>query len=202
MSDVQKTVTIEVATTDLQSLKQSGYMLCFSIQVDESFDVVWSKSTRFVSSNTFSWTNQFELYAKLGASGDSATNTTAIAKGQSATLAANGLLGGASDGGPADGITLVNRYGSVRPALKQWACTVEGTKGSFPCYETRQPIVKGQATVYPIDILKVWFSQDGQPLPLMAERAHGISEVATVDLTGSDQATRRYANGSWSTPSS
>jgi hypothetical protein len=173
--------------------------LCIAVQVNDSFGTVWSASPTYAASNEIGWAAAYQLYVRLGRGG-SHTGAVSIAKGQSATLSSSAVLDTPTAGGPAQAVTLVNQDGWVRPALQQWISGVGGAPGFRDCYLADAPIAEGQTSIYPADIVKIWFSQDGQPLPAALQSGHALSTVATVDLTAADSAARRYQGGTWHTP--
>lgn len=199
MTEPTKRASIYVAEKDLRQLKKSGYLLCFSIQINNSYGVVWATATNYTTKSIFEWCDAFELYATHGNSG-SETNATKIKKGQKAILESDMILGNATSGGPKRAITLINNNGWIYPALRCWCRLIDGESGLRHCYSAANSITKGQTAIYPLNILKIWFSQDGRPLPLAMENQHAITTVATIDLTQAASGARRYENATWSIP--
>jgi hypothetical protein len=57
-----KSVDIQIAPGDLETLKSSGYKLCFAKKVNDSYNVVWQSATGYLADNTFSWQPLYELF--------------------------------------------------------------------------------------------------------------------------------------------
>lgn len=201
LAATQKTVTIQIDSSDLAMLKQNDYKLCFAKKVgNEAYNVVWESYGQYLAFNDFSWTPQYQLFGSNQFQDNmiarASTNTVNISLGQQATLDSNGNLGAAVSGGPETGITLINNYGSIHPGLNQLSTGINGSQVSTPIYVAPNTMVTGQTTLTPVEIILVWFEQGMQTSTLFSvPRSNAIE----IDLTATSSASRLYVGGVWKT---
>lgn len=203
MTGTQKIANINISTSDLETLKDAHYCLCFAKKVNDTYNVVWQSYTDYLSSNNFLWTPVYQLFGSNEFLGnvtvETATNAVNIGLGQQATLDSAGVLGPASSGGKSTDITIVNDYGSIHPGVNQMSTGIKGTQSTTPIYVAQDPIVLGSDALTPIDEVMVWFEQKIQTSTMFSDAR---SNATTIDLTSVDTGTRLYSNGVWTTPSS
>jgi hypothetical protein len=198
----EKSVTIEVAPGDLEALKKAGYRLCFAKKVgNAAYNVVWQSYSQYLVTNDFGWTPQYQLFGTNrfsdGIRVKVSTNLVSIGLGQQSTLNNFGLLGPASDGGVATGITMINDFGSIHPGVMQLSTGIDGSQVATPIYVAQGPIVSGVAELTPIEKVLVWFEQDVETSTMFS---NAQSKSVEIDLTFVEQATRLYKDGKWTTP--
>ncbi|GAB2777184.1 hypothetical protein [Amycolatopsis magusensis] len=204
MPDAQiKSVNIEIASADLETLKNGKYQLCFAKKVNDTYNVVWQSADAYLSNNTFSWQPLYQLFGSNEFKGDVgvhvATNQVSIGLGEQATIDSGGVLGEASSGGPATAITMVNDYGPIHPGLCAYSTDIQGNSTTTPIYVAEDPIVSGSDTLTPVESVQVWFEQDVKTSTMFSTAR---SNSVEIDLTEHDSATRLYSDGGWSTPKS
>ncbi|WP_434443415.1 hypothetical protein [Lentzea sp. E54] len=198
-----KTVDIQIAPEDLKTLKESGYQLCFAKKVNDTYNVVWQSASEYLVDNSFSWQPLYELFGSNKFEGDVsvhvATNRVSIGLGDEATLDKDGLLGEASSGGPATGITMINQYGPIHPGLCAFSTDVNGRGTTTPIYVAESPIVSGSDVLTPVEVVQVWFEQNIATSTMFSSAR---SNAVEIDLSQQNTAARLYSNGGWSTPKS
>jgi hypothetical protein len=199
---VNKTVDIEIAPEDLPGLKGSKYKLCFAKKVgNAAYNVVWQSYKLYLSSNSFSWTPQFQLFGSNTFVGDItvkvSTNVETIGLGQTCKLDSTGLLGPAFDGGPETSITMINDYSSIHPGVMQLSIGLDGSQVSTPIYVAQDAIVTGDAVLTPKETVLVWFEQEIETSTMFSTAR---SNAVEIDLTFTNSATRLYKDQKWSTP--
>ncbi len=196
-----KSVDIQIAAADLETLKNSQYQLCFAKKVNNSYNVVWQSAADYLSENTFSWQPLYELFGSNDFKGDVtvhvSTNKVSIGLGDEATLDKSGVLGDASSGGPASGITLVNDYGPIHPGLCAYSTDISGRGTTTPIYVAENQVVAGNDVLTPVESVQVWFEQDIATSTMFSTAR---SNAIEIDLTDHNTATRLYSGGAWSTP--
>ncbi|WP_194788843.1 hypothetical protein [Pseudomonas sp. UFMG81] len=198
-----KQVTIKVATSDLQFLKANNYKLCFAKKVgDAAYNVVWQSYDKFLVTNTFSWTPQYQLFGtnrfEDNVTVDASTNIVTIGLGQQATLDKAGVLGAPSTGGPDTSITMLNNYGSIHPGVNQLSTGIDGSQVSTPIYVAENSVALGSATLTPKETVLVWFQQDVETSTMFSTARSNAQEI---DLTFSNSATYEYKDQKWIIPS-
>lgn len=198
----QKSVVIQIDTTDLDELKKAGYMLCFAKKVgDADFNVVWQSYTKYLVRNTFRWTPQYQLFGtnvfEDAVQVEASTNLVTIGLGEESVLSESGVLGAAKTGGPAGSINMKNDYGSIHPGVNQLATGIDGSVTSTPIYVAPKAMVSGEATLTPVERILVWFEQNIQTSTMFSDAR---SRSVEIDLTGVESATRLYKGQKWSTP--
>ncbi|RON50154.1 hypothetical protein [Pseudomonas frederiksbergensis] len=201
LAATQKTVSIQIDSADLTTLKQNGYKLCFAKKVGtEAYNVVWQSYVQYLSFNDFSWTPQYQLFGtnqfQANVTVRASTNTINIGLGQQSILDNNGLLGGAVSGGPETSITLINNYGSIHPGINQLSTGLDGAQVSTPIYVATNAVVTGQVTLTPVETILVWFEQNVQTSTMFSTSR---SNAIEVDLTNVNSASRLYVGGVWKT---
>jgi len=197
-----KSVAVQIAPGDLQILKDNGYTLCFARCVENSYSVTWQSFSEYLDSNSFAWSEQFQLFGiDIVNNGvaliESRTNAVDIALGQQATLDSAGELGSARSGGPAEQITLINDYGPIHPALSGVSVGPDGVMRTTPIYIAPRSIVRGSASLRPLDKVQIWFQQDPAPGAMLFE---AVSNPTVADLTSASSVTVLYQNGNWINP--
>lgn len=198
----QKTVTIEIDTADLATLKGADYKLCFAKKIAEGdYNVVWQSYTKYLVNNVFSWTPQYQLFGtnmfQSGVRVNVATNLVSIGLGEESVLDSAGVLGAPKTGGSDISITLVNNYGSIHPALNQLSTGIDGSQISTPIYVAQKEIVAGNATLTPVEKVLVWFEQNVETSTMFSTAR---SRSVEIDLTYSNEAVRLYKGQQWITP--
>lgn len=199
---MSKSVTVQIAPGDLQILKNNGYTLCFARCVENIYSVTWQSFPDYLASNSFAWSEQFQLFGiDVVNNGvvriESRTNAVDIALGQQATLDSTGELGPARSGGPAEQITLINDYGPIHPALSGVSVGPDRVVRTTPIYVAPRSIVRGSASLRPLDKVQVWFEQDPQPSAILFK---AVSNPTVADLTSASSVTVLYQNGNWINP--
>lgn len=196
-----KRVHIEISDKDIRELKANNYALCFAKKVSDTYNVVWQSYTKYLMNNSFSWTPQYQLFGSnvfhSNITVKVATNQVTIGLGEKSVLDKAGVLGPAMTGGSETGITLVNEYGSIHPGINQLSTGIDGSQVSTPIYVAPQAMVLGNATLTPKEMVMVWFEQNIETSTMFSEAR---SRSVEIDLTGVNEATRRYADQKWSTP--
>lgn len=197
----QKSVTIEIAQTDLHILKKNQYVLCFAKKVNGSYNVVWSSATDYVFSNTFSWTPQYALFGTNTFAENVTvlvdTNQVAIGLGMQTTLDDAGTLNDAVTGGPSTSMTLINNFGSIHPGVSAVSTDVGGSTSTTPIYVAQNAILKGSDLLTPIESVSVWFEQNIQTSTMFSDAR---SNAVEIDLTTTDTQTRLYSGQTWTVP--
>jgi hypothetical protein len=200
----EKSLTIKINSEDLETLKTSGYRLCFAKKMDkDDYNVVWQSSQKYLSKNTFSWTPQYELFGcnsfENDVRVDVSTNVVPIGLGETSILDASGILHLPSSGGPSTSITLKNQYGEIHPGVNQTSRSSMngGSAVSTPIYVAKAPVVSGATTLTPVEKILVWFQQNIETSTMFSSSR---SQDIEIDLTSTDSATRLYSGQKWSTP--
>jgi hypothetical protein len=196
-----KTVNIEIAKEDLQTLKDGKYKLCFAKKVGTAaYNVVWQSYDKYLVSNSFSWEPVYQLFGsnqfKSGVQVKVATNLVTIGLGEQSVLNEAGILGPPKTGGPATGFTLVNNYGTIHPGVNQLSIGIHGEMVSTPIYVATNPVVSGDTALTPVEKVLVWFQQDVATSTMFSQ---SVSKSIEIDLTNTNQATRLYADQKWKT---
>ncbi|UOX85349.1 hypothetical protein MUY14_26570 [Amycolatopsis sp. FBCC-B4732] len=204
MTDGQlKSVDIQIAAEDLETLKHNGYRLCFAKKVNDTYNVVWQSAAKYLGDNTFTWQPLYELFGsnefKDSVGVRVSTNQVPIGLGDQAVLDSAGVLGDASSGGSATGITLVNDYGTIHPGLCAFSTDIHGNPSTSPIYVAADAIVPGTDVLTPVECVQVWFEQDIATSTMFSSAR---SDAVEIDLTEEDSAVRLYSGGAWSTPPS
>ena len=201
LAATQKVVTIEIAPGDLATLKQNKYKLCFAKKVGtEDYNVVWQSYDAYLSNNQFSWTPQYQLFASNRFADNLqvtvSTNIVNIGLGQTSILDANGYLGSATTGGPAESFTFVNNYAPIHPGVNQLSTGIDGTQVSTPIYVAVNQVVTGNTVLTPVETILVWFEQNVQTSTMFSTSR---SKAIEIDLTFENTAGRLYEGGQWKT---
>ncbi|WP_290058815.1 hypothetical protein [Amycolatopsis solani] len=196
-----KSVEIQIAPDDLETLKTNGYQLCFAKKVNDTYNVVWQSADKYLVDNTFSWQPLYQLFGSNEFSGDVkvhvSTNRVPIGLGDESVLDSSGVLGEASSGGPATGITLVNDYGAIHPGLCAFSTNLDGSSSTSPIYVAEKAIVTGSDLLTPVECVQVWFEQKIATSTMFSTAR---SNAVEIDLTEANSATRLYSGGKWTTP--
>jgi hypothetical protein len=189
----KKTVTIKIDRADLETLTNGNYCMCFAKKVSDDFNVVWQSYTDYQATNSFSWipayqmfgtTNQFSAGVRVSIQ----TEIVDVGLGEMLTLDASGSLRPAVPGGDPKGITLVNNYGSIHPGLS------DGQRYATPIYVAKYLIGKGINTLYPTEIVRVWFAQNAVTATMIGEPP---SNFVDIDMTWTDTAACLYKGQTW-----
>lgn len=197
-----KTVNILISAEELANLKDNAYRLCFAKKVNNTFNVVWQSYRQYLRNNSFLWTPVYQLFGSNIFQGKlivkTSTDPVNINLGQQATLNKYGVLGPASTGGPPTAITMINDYDPIHPGLNQLSTGIDGSQVSTPIYVAEKQIVKGIDELTPKQEVMVWFEQNIETSTMFSDaKSHSVS----IDLTNSNEQTRFYSDGGWSTPS-
>ena len=202
LASAEKAVSIEIASGDLQFLKENKYKLCFAKRVSQSaYNIVWQSYSDYLSFNDFSWTPQYQMFGSNSFQAQVqvkvSTNLVTIGLGESAELQPSGLLGAPSTGGPETGVTMINAFGPIHPGLSQMSTGLNGQQSSTPFYVAENQIALGNVTMTPVEQVLVWFEQD-VATGTMFSSARSLS--TEIDMTFTNSSTRKYENGRWTTP--
>lgn len=198
----QKTVDILIDLEDLKTLKASSYKLCFAKKVgNEAYNVVWQSYGDYLANNEFSWTPSYQLFGSntfvSNLTVKVATNKVDIGLGEQSTLDPAGVLSPPSTGGSPTAITMINNYGKIHPGVNQLSTGINGEQVSTPIYVATNPIVLGNAELTPVEKVLVWFEQNITTSTMFSTAR---SKSVEIDLTTTNNATRLYQGGQWSTP--
>lgn len=199
----KKSVTIEIADSDLKTLKESGYKLCFAKKVgNNDFNVVWQSSGQYISTNEFSWEPRYQIFGtntfKSNVTVKATTKFVTIGLGQQISLDKNGLFGAVSSNPKnPDSLLLINDYGNIHPGVNQLSTGIDGEQISTPTYVAKDNAVAGDIVLTPVELVLVWFEQNIQTSTMFSDSR---SRSIEIDLTSSAAETRLYKNGVWSTP--
>lgn len=199
LSDSTKTVIIKIADEDLENLKKNDYKLCFAKKIsEEDYNVVWQSYTEYLSTNTFSWTPQYQLFGtnlyKENITVQVSTNIVNIGLGEESTLDEVGHLGSVESGGADLAITMINDYGTIHPGLNQISTGIDGTQVQSPIYVAENASVEGSVSMTPVEKVLVWFEQD-IATATMFSTARSLS--VEIDLTTSSEEERTYQDQEW-----
>ena len=196
----EKTVIIQIAEEDLVTLKDNNYKLCFAKKVNDTYNVVWQSLGDYLVTNSFSWVPMYELFAsntfESEVTVEVTTNIVDIGLGEESTLNSAGLLSDPVTGGPSDSVTMINEYGPIHPGMNQLSTSAEGTI-STPIYVAEYQAVLGSVELTPIEYVMVWFEQNIETSTMFSTARSNSIEI---NMTGVDEQTRLYENGTWSTP--
>lgn len=198
-----KTVNIQIAPGDLETLKAGHFKLCFAKKVAEgTYNVVWQSYDKYLQNDTFSWTPEYQLFGtntfEANVTVTVATNSVTIELGEQCVLDAAGELGDPStNAANPNSITLVNNFGTIHPGLNQLSTGIDGELVSTPIYVAPAPAILGTAVLTPVDKVLVWFEQNIETSTMFSDDR---SNPVEIDLTFSSAQTRLYSNQTWSTP--
>ncbi|MDR5866737.1 hypothetical protein [Halomonas koreensis] len=198
----QKSVSIQIDPDELKILKANDYKLCFAKKVaGGDYNVVWQSYDKYLASNSFSWTPQYQLFGSNKFEDrvkvEVSTQRVTIGLGEESILDTSGVLGQPKSGGSETAITMVNQYGPIHPGLSQLSTGIDGQQISTPFYVAPHQAVKGETSLTPVEKVLVWFEQDIQTSSMFStSRANSIE----IDLTNSNSETRLYKDGKWTTP--
>ena len=196
-----KTLIVEITSDDLIMLQGEGLKLNIAIKVNNTFDVVWQSISNYESSNTYQWSQDFQVFASNEFQEDvtveSETNLVNVELGQEVTLNPIGVLGPAMDGGPAGSISFINDFGPIHPGLSQQLTDPAGVQEILPAYISPNLIVPGiDELLTPIDEVMVWF-EDTETGTMFSDPR---SNPFVADLTEINELTVLFSNGEWSIP--
>ncbi|KAJ7068797.1 hypothetical protein C8F01DRAFT_1051200 [Mycena amicta] len=154
------TLQVNVASDQVQLLKNAGYSLCISKKVNGSYCVVW-QGTGFNAHNTFRWTEEYRVFAcnqfKTGALVEASCEPVDIQFGQTAILDETGTMLPAQGPVTGESFAVTNLYQPVNFAVNQYI----GSSWS-PIYVDKTLTVIGDdpsETFTPIVSVLVWFSK-------------------------------------------
>lgn len=197
MDSVTKTVKVEITHSSLENLKNNKYVLCFAKKVGDTYNVVWSSSSEYLSSNSFSWQPQYQLFGTNTFSDSvqvaATTNSQPIRLGQACILDSIGYLGDASEiDGVSGELTMINNYGNIHPGVSQ-VCTPVGStqQVSTPIYVAPNAAVLGSVNLTPKESVLVWFQQNIETSTMFSD-AKGRS--IEIDLTNVNSHTVQYGD--------
>tara|TARA_B110000114_G_C15055595_1_gene383136 strand:- start:933 stop:1589 length:657 start_codon:yes stop_codon:yes gene_type:complete len=202
LTATSKFVNIQIAAEDLQALKDNNYMLCFAKKVgDSAYNVVWQAYGEYLSTNSFSWTPQYQLFGSNTFQSNltviTSTNIVNIGLGETSTLNSAGLLSDPPiSGGPITSVTMVNDYGKIHPGVNQVSTGVDGNIVSTPIYVAENAAIQGTVTLTPVEKVMVWFQQEVETSTMFSDI---IGTPVEIDLTITDSAARLYSDGKWTT---
>jgi hypothetical protein len=194
-----KAVTIQIDRADLTTLRDLNYCMCFAKKVSNDFNVVWQSYDNYLMTNTFSWVTRYQLFvtdsSAAGVRVIARTNLVDVGLGQMLTFSAEGeLVGPAVTDGDPEGITLTNNDGSIYPGLNSLAIGLDGQQHTTPIYVTRDLIGKGTNTLYPTEIVRVWFAQNTVTGMIIG---NAPSNFVDIDMTETDTAAYLYKGQAW-----
>jgi len=192
-----KQVTIDIASGDLETLKNNGYQLCFAKKVNDTYNVVWRASSEYLGSNTFSWTPAYQLFGtntfQAGVKVTAETNTQNISLGQQCVLDSAGELQPPTSG-PAGVLTLVNQYGPIHPGVNEVSTGIDGRQMATSIYVSQEQIISGTDTLTPVEMVMVWFEQDISTGTMFS---NAVSLSQEIDMTQQDKVTYSFQDFSW-----
>lgn len=196
----QKSIKVELSKETLETLKKSGYAMCFAKKVNDTYNVIWKATNEYLQNTIFSWvpkykvfaTNTYEDNVKVTTDTDEVTATL----GQQCTLTKEGVMEDAVTGGKDQCITIENNYGSIHSGISQ-VCRMNGKDEVTPIYVSSEARLVGEIELEPKESVMVWFEADVETSTIF-ETAKTNSQV--VDLTDKDAQTISYdtSTGSWS----
>lgn len=198
----RKSVKIQIAPADLETLKKAKYKLCFAKKVgDNDYNVVWQAYGKYVFTSNFSWVPQYQLFGANSFSSsvqvDVTTNMVDIGLGETSILNEVGTLEAPRTAGKSTVITMVNNYDSIHPGINQISTDVDGKLVSTPIYVATNEVVKGSVELEPVEKVLVWFEQEIQTSTMFSSSR---SRSVEIDLTKDNNAVRLYSDGKWTTP--
>ena len=194
-----KAVTVEVTESALHQLKQNQYSLCFAKKVGDTFNVVWSSSNEYLTTNQFSWQPQYQLFGtntfNTTITVKATTNIVAIGLGETSVLDADGFLESPKTGGPSTSITMDNQYGSIHPGVNQLSTGINGKQVSSAIYVAENAVLSGSAILTPKESVLVWFEQNIETGTMFSDAR---SRSCEVDMTFADTKTIQFDGAKWS----
>lgn len=194
-----KAVTVEVTDDALHQLKQNHYSLCFAKKVGDTFNVVWSSSNAYLTTNQFSWQPQYQLFGtntfNTTITVKATTNIVAIGLGETSVLDADGFLESPKTGGPSTSITMDNQYGSIHPGVNQLSTGIDGAQASSAIYVAENAVLSGSAILTPKESVLVWFEQNIETGTMFSDARTNSYEV---DMTFADTKTIQFDGEKWS----
>ncbi|WP_256219546.1 hypothetical protein [Pseudomonas sp. PAMC 26793] len=198
----RKSVKIQIAPGDLETLKNAEYKLCFAKKVgDNAYNVVWQAYGKYAFTTSFSWVPQYQLFGTnsfdASVQVDVSTNLVDIGLGETSVLNKVGTLEEPRTGGKSTAITMINNYDTIHPGVNQVSTGVDGKLVSTPIYVATEEVVKGTVELEPVEKVLVWFEQKIQTSTMFSSSR---SQSVEIDLTKNDNAVRLYSDGKWSTP--
>lgn len=197
-----KSVDIQIAAEDFQTLKDNGYRLCFAKKVNGVYNVIWQSYDKYLENNTFSWTPTFQIFGtntfESNIKVKVQTNTQNISLGEQVILDENGHVGDPATGGPSTSLTLIDQYGPIHPGVNQLSFGIDGQQHVSPIYVAEKQIVTGQTELTPKESVMVWFEQNVETSTMFSDSK---SNSVEIDLTMENSASRAYQGGKWITPS-
>jgi hypothetical protein len=199
VASATKAVTVELTTDALHQLKQNQYSLCFAKKVGDTFNVVWSSSKWYLSTNQFSWQPQYQLFGtntfNTTITVKATTNTVAIGLGETSVLDADGFLESPKTGGPSTSITMDNEYGGIHPGVNQLSTGIDGAQVSSAIYVAENAVLKGSVSLTPKESVLVWFEQNIETGAMFSSARTNSYEV---DMTFANTRTIQFDGTSWS----
>jgi hypothetical protein len=194
-----KALTVQVTEDALHQLKQNQYSLCFAKKVGDTFNVVWSSSNKYLSTNQFSWQPQYQLFGtntfNTTITVKATTNTVAIGLGETSVLDADGFLESPKTGGPSTSITMNNEFGSIHPGVNQLSTGIDGAQVSSAIYVAENAVLSGTVSLTPKESVLVWFQQNIETGTMFSDARTNSYEV---DMTFADTKTIQFDGTSWS----
>jgi hypothetical protein len=211
-----KSLQIQVSAGDLEALRAAGYSLCLAKPVQGNlFSMVWYAYTVFVSTNVFSWTPEYQIFATRAFTPDEVVTESmsaiSLGLGQQCTLDGNGILSLSGASNSPNALTMINHFpGIIFPGINQRATGIDGKSDILPNFVTNESVVPGVITLTPVESIMVWFEQKRQngtmfrdPPPLQGGSLHteiAMSFAAVVDFTQADGQSITYCGGAWQQP--
>jgi len=181
------TLTVDIDSTQQKILKDAGYQLCIAKLVNGVYNVVFL-GQQFLASNTFQWTEQYQVFATQnftdGLLVKAATNAVDIACGQTATLDKEGVFEAATGPDGGNTFTAVNNYAPIH-----FGVNLLNNGTYLPIYVDENNTVVGDDTLQPVVKVLVWFDRT---LKTGTMFSHSVSLSFEVDLTSRNDATISY----------
>ncbi len=196
----QKTVYVQIAPADLQTLKDGQYNLCFAKKVGSTFNVVWQSldGQQYLPTNEIYWVPQYQLFGtntfSSGVTVLESTNPADIMLGQQATLASDGEMGDAISGPYPLSLNFVNNFGPIHPGVSQIVGGGGNGQAPAPIFVAQDPIVAGSDQLTPVDQVMVWFDAQLQTSTMFSDAR---SNTVVADLTEVDTVYLLYSGGAW-----
>ena len=195
----QKTIAIHIAPGDLAALHRGGYRLCVAKKVaGYEYNVAWHTWGDYFSSNMFSWTPQYQLFASRqfheGTFVDVVSNLVSVGLGDTCLLNRDCRVSEPSARGRETAITLSNDYGPVHAGLMQLARGLDGRVSSAPIHVSPKPVLGGDLELTPLERVLVWFERH---LDAGTQFSKPRANSVEIDLTWSNAQARRFEDGKW-----
>lgn len=195
----KKSIIVKLDANSLSGLKKAKYALCFAKKVNDTYNVIWRSTKKYLNKNTFSWepeykvfgTNTYETSIKVTAD----TEFARAELGQQCTLDADGNMHDAISGKNPQSVTVINEFGPIHFGISQ-VCTIDGVEETTPIYVSQEERAKGDVMLTPKEKVMVWFEANVETSTIFEDAKTNKIEI---DLTNRDTQTISYdfESGEW-----